>query len=155
METQATPLQNSAEVEIRSLYKQLIDSWNRRNAADFAVLFTEDSNVIGFDGSQMNSAAEIGASLTQIFAEHVTAPYIAKIRAVRFLTPAVALLRAVVGMLPPGQTKLNPAVNSIQTLIAIKQDASWKITLFQNTPAQFHGRPELVQQLTDELRRLL
>jgi len=103
----------------------------------------------------MNSAAEIGASLTQIFAEHVTAPYIAKIRAVRFLTPAVALLRAVVGMLPPGQTKLNPAVNSIQTLIAIKQDASWKITLFQNTPAQFHGRPELVQQLTDELRRLL
>jgi len=39
METQATPLQNSAEVEIRSLYKQLIDSWNRRNAADFAVLF--------------------------------------------------------------------------------------------------------------------
>jgi len=155
METQATPLQNSAEVEIRSLYKQLIDSWNRRNAADFAVLFTEDSNVIGFDGSQMNSAAEIGASLTQIFAEHVTAPYIAKIRAVRFLTPAVALLRAVVGMIPPGQTKLNPAVNSIQTLIAIKQDASWKITLFQNTPAQFHGRPELVQQLTDELRRLL
>jgi len=103
----------------------------------------------------MNSAAEIGASLTQIFAEHVTAPYIAKIRAVRFLTPAVALLRAGVGMIPPGQTKLNPAVNSIQTLIAIKQDASWKITLFQNTPAQFHGRPELVQQLTDELRRLL
>jgi len=27
--------------------------------------------------------------------------------------------------------------------------------LFQNTPAQFHGRPELVQQLTEELRQLL
>jgi len=28
------------------------------------------------------------------------------------------------------------------------------IALFQNTPAQFHGRPELAQQLTEELRQL-
>jgi hypothetical protein len=26
---------------------------------------------------------------------------------------------------------------------------------FQTTPAQYHGRPELVQQLTDELRQCL
>jgi hypothetical protein len=31
----------------------------------------------------------------------------------------------------------------------------WRIALFQNTPAQFHGRPELVQQLTEQLRQLL
>jgi hypothetical protein len=27
--------------------------------------------------------------------------------------------------------------------------------LLQNTPAQFHGRPDLVEMLTEELRRVL
>ncbi|MGZ4033139.1 MAG: SgcJ/EcaC family oxidoreductase, partial [Tumebacillaceae bacterium] len=31
----------------------------------------------------------------------------------------------------------------------------WQIALFQNTPAQFHGRPELVEQMTAELRELI
>ena len=38
---------------------------------------------------------------------------------------------------------------------AVKRAGRWRIILFQNTPAQFHGRPELAQQLTDELRELL
>ena len=90
----------------------------------------------------------------QIFAHHQTAPYVAKVRNVRFLTSNVAILRAVVGMVPPGQSDLNPAVNTIQTLVAAKYDGQWRIALFQNTPAQFHGRPELVQQLTKELQQL-
>jgi hypothetical protein len=43
----------------------------------------------------------------------------------------------------------------IQTLIAVKRDGQWRIVLFQNTPAQLHGRPELVQAMTEELRQLL
>ena len=31
-------------------------------------------------------------------------------------------------------------------------DGQWRIALFQNTPAQFHGRPEAAEALTDELR---
>ncbi|HXV96788.1 MAG TPA: DUF4440 domain-containing protein, partial [Anaerolineae bacterium] len=49
----------------------------------------------------------------------------------------------------------NPAANVIQTLVAAKWDGQWQVVLYQNTPAQFHGRPELVRQLTDELRQLL
>ncbi len=67
--------------------------------------------------------------------------YVGKIRGVRFLTPEVAVLRAVAGMVPPGQSDLNPAVNTIQTLVAAKGAGPWRIALFQNTPAQFHGRP--------------
>jgi uncharacterized protein (TIGR02246 family) len=85
----------------------------------------------------------------------VTAPYVSKVRSVRLLSPDVAMLRAIVGMVPPGQPDLNPAVNAHQTLVATKRDGQWRIVLFQNTPAQFHGRPELVQQLTEELRQLL
>jgi uncharacterized protein (TIGR02246 family) len=143
------------EIEVRALYRQLLDSWNKRSADAFAALFDEDGESIGFDGSQMTGRAEIASTLQHIFADHPTAPYVSKVRGVRFLSPEVAVLRAVAGMVPPGQSDLNPAVNTIQTLIAAKRDGVWRIVLFQNTPAQFHGRPELVWQLTEELRQLL
>jgi len=145
----------NVEVEIRALYKNLLESWNRRKAADMAALFTIDGSIVGFDGSQMNGHGEIAATLGQIFADHVTAAYVGRIREVRLLSTEVALVRAVVGMVPPGQADLNPAVNALQTLIVVKQTGQWRIALFQNTPAQFHGRPDLAEQLTNELRQLL
>ena len=158
MSTQTSRSYNAAssdETQINALYQQLLDGWNRRNAHDFAALCAEDGNLVGFDGSQINGRAEIESQMGQIFADHQTASYVGKVREVRLLTPEVALLRAVVGMVLPGQSDLNPAVNSIQSLVAVKYAGTWRIALFQNTPAQFHGRPELVQQLTEELRQLL
>jgi uncharacterized protein (TIGR02246 family) len=143
------------EIEVRALYRQLLDSWNKRSADAFAALFDGDGESIGFDGSQMTGRAEIASTLQHIFADHPTAAYVSKVRGVRFLSPEVAVLRAVAGMVPPGQSDLNPAVNTIQTLVSAKRNGVWRIVLFQNTPAQFHGRPELVQQLTEELRQLL
>ncbi|MCI0394267.1 MAG: SgcJ/EcaC family oxidoreductase [Chloroflexi bacterium] len=133
----------------------MLDSWNRRNAATYAALFAADGNLVGFDGSPINGQAEIESHISQIFADHPTAAYVGKIREVRFLAPDVALLRAVVGMVPPGQSDLNPATNAIQSLVTAKRDGQWRIALFHNTPAQFHGRPELAQQLTEALRQLL
>ncbi len=158
MSSQTFQQQNSPspdEVEIRSLYRQMLDGWNQRSAAAFATPFAEDGEVIGFDGSQMTGRAEIASTLGQIFADHVTAPYVSKVRSVRLLGPDVAILRAIVGMVPPGQSDLNPAVNAHQTLVAAKCDGTWRIELLQNTPAQFHGKPELVQQMTEELQQLL
>ena len=146
---------SSDEIEVRTLYRQMLDGWNQRSADAFAVPFAPDGEVIGFDGSQMNGRAEIAATLGQIFADHVTAPYVSKAKSVRLLSSEVAVLRAIVGMVPPGQSDLNPAVNAHQTLVAAKRDGTWRIELLQNTPAQFHGRPELVQQMTEELRQVL
>src|SRR5512140_1388399 len=100
------------EIEIQALYKNMLESWNRRSAADIAALYAPDGSVVGFDGSQMNGPAEIAATLGQIFADHMTAAYVGKIREVRFLTLEVAIVRAVVGMVPPGKSDLNPAVNA-------------------------------------------
>lgn len=76
-------------------------------------------------------------------------------REVRRLGPDAALLRALAGMLPPGSTELDPATNAHQTIVAERQGEAWRITLFQNTPAQYHGRPHLVEQDTAELSELL
>ncbi len=43
--------------------------------------------------------------------DHQTAAYVSIIREVRFLSPEVALLRAVAGMTSPGKREINPAVN--------------------------------------------
>lgn len=153
MRTQDSP--STDETEVRALYRQILDCWNKRDAGDMAALFAEDGNLVGFDGSPLNGRAEIESHIRQIFADHQTAAYVGKIREVRFLAPDVAILRAVAGMVPPGQSDLNPAVNTVQTLVAAKRDDQWSVALYQNTPAQFHGRPELVQQLTEELRQLL
>ena len=143
------------EIAAQALYRQLLDAWNTRNSAAYAGLFTEDANVIGFDGSMMNGQAEIEATLGQIFADHPTAAYVGKVSGVRLIAAGVAIVRALAGMVPPGQKDLSPAVNTVQTLVATRRADVWRIVLFQNTPAQFHGRPELVEQMTEELRQLL
>jgi uncharacterized protein (TIGR02246 family) len=143
------------ERAVRGLYKQLHDAWNRRSADSFAAQFTEDGEVIGYDGSEMLGSAEIAATLGQIFGHHETAKYVAKVRSVRFLAPDVAHLRAVAGLVPPGQSDIAAQLNAIQTLVAVKRDGPWRIAFFQNTPAQYHGRPELAEQLTEELRAVL
>jgi uncharacterized protein (TIGR02246 family) len=148
-------VQSTAETEVRGLYQRLLESWNERRADAMAALFTEDGNVVGFDGSQINGQAEIESNIGAIFADHQTAAYVGKVREVRFLSPDAAVLRAVVGMVPPGEADLNPNVNAIQSLVAVRQNGQWRISLYQNTPAAFHGRPELSAALTDELRDLL
>jgi uncharacterized protein (TIGR02246 family) len=138
-----------------ALYTSLLEAWNRRDPDAFASLFTTNASVVGFDGSQMNGATEIARELRSIFASHPTAAYVAKVREVRQLDNHAVLLRAVVGMAPPGKTELNPAVNAIQTLVILETAGQPRIALLQNTPAAFHGRPELAKQLTSELTKVL
>ncbi len=58
-------------------------------------------------------------------------------------------------MVPPGGGRLMPDRHAVQTAVAHRDGDGWSIALFQNTPAQFHGRPELAEALTTELEELL
>jgi uncharacterized protein (TIGR02246 family) len=137
---------------IGALYQELLDAWNARDAARFAALFAADGHVVGFDGSQVDGRAAIESSMRQIFDNHKTGTYVSLVREERPLGADAAILRGVAGMTPAGAHDLKPELNAIQTLIAVRQDEGWWIVMFQNTPAAFHGRPEDVTRLTDELR---
>lgn len=141
--------------DIADLYRRLLDAWNSYDGDGMAATFAEDGEMIGFDGSQVQGRSDIASELRQIFADHKTAAYVAKVRSVRHIGVEVGLLRAVAGMVPPEQADLNPDVNTHHTVLAEKIDGEWLISLFQNTPAQFHGRPELSKRFTEELRALL
>lgn len=140
------------ESEIRALYQQVLDAWNRDSAEDFAAPFADDGEVIGFDGSRHSGRAGIASEIGRIFADHATGTYVGKVRGVRSLGSQAAVLRAVAGMVPAGRSDLEPKLNTVQTLVAERDEGEWRIVLYQNTPAQFHGRPELVESLTEELR---
>ena len=141
--------------KVRALYHQLIRYWNERDAIAWAALLAEDATIIGFDGSQMKGCKEAEQELTKIFANHPTASYVTIEKELRFLSEEIALFKAEVGMVPPGQNDIKPEVNAIQIMIAKREAGQWRIASFQNTPAAFHGRPELSQQLTAELREAL
>lgn len=67
----------------------------------------------------------------------------------------VALLRAAVGLVPPAQSDINLAVNAVQTLIAGRRQEGWKATLFQNTHAVYHDRPERADTPSRKLHKVL
>lgn len=145
----------SNEQQVTALYQQLLDAWNHKSARGMADLFSGDGEQIGFDGSQSIGQAEIFSHLAPIFEHHETPRFVTKVKGVRFLSQKIAILRAIAGMVPTGQTDINPNVNTHHTLVAVWTEEDWKIALFQNTPAQFHGRPELVEEMSAELRDLL
>lgn len=140
--------------EVMRLYHALINAWNVHDGTAMAELFAEDGLVIGFDGSKHSGKETIAAEMSRIFADHETARYVVKVQSVRPVGSQAAVLHAISGLVPPGQTRIRTETNAQQTLVAEQRDGRWQIVLFQNTPAQFHGRPALVDEMTRELHSI-
>jgi uncharacterized protein (TIGR02246 family) len=153
--TASDPAGAQPERGARELYEKLIQSWNKRNARDFALLFASNGSIVGFDGSQVNGQLDVGAHVSEVFSHHQTAAYVTIVREVRPITADLVLVRANAGMVPPGKDDINPELNAVQSLVAAWKSGKWEIALFQNTPAAYHDRPELSKKLTEELRAVL
>lgn len=146
--------EQEGEAAVAALYEALLQGWNRADAEAFAAPLAENAVVIGFDGSENLGRSETASETARIFADHRPARYVAKVRSIGLLSGDVGLLRAVVGMIPRGHAELHPDRNAHQTLVAARKNGRWEVVLFQNTPAQFHGRPDLAERLTKELTRV-
>jgi uncharacterized protein (TIGR02246 family) len=141
-----------SENEVRALYDTLIAGWNDHDGTAMAALFAADGVVIGFDGSMSTGKQTIGTEMSNIFADHETGRYAVKVKSLRELGQDAMILRAIAGLVPPGQTAIKADTNSHQTVVAEHRDGQWKIVLFQNTAARLHGRPDLVEEMTRELQ---
>jgi uncharacterized protein (TIGR02246 family) len=140
---------------VRHLYAAILDGWNRADADAFAAPFADDGEVIGFDGTPVAGRARIAEAMGSIFRDHKTGSYIGVVRHVRDLGEGAALLRAVSGVVPPGADDINPDLNAVQSLVAELQHDAWRVVLYHNTPAAFHGRPNDAARLSAELRGAL
>ena len=156
--SESTSTSRSAdEAKIHALYQQLMDGWNRGSGKDFATPFADNGDLVGFDGTQLKGRQEIDSFHQQLFDTYVKGSrLVGRIRSVRFLTSDVVIMHAVSGTIMSGGTDIEPERNSIQTLVAMKDSGGeWRLVAFQNTRAQYFGRPEQSQALTEELRGLL
>lgn len=79
----------------------------------------------GFDGSQMIGPEQILSQLKSIFEEHPTPPFVSKVKDIRILGSNTAILRAIVGMVPPGKSELEPELNAHQTLVAVRREKEY------------------------------
>ncbi|SAL14091.1 hypothetical protein AWB70_00500 [Caballeronia cordobensis] len=139
----------------RRVYFGLLDDWNRQDASAMAARFADRGSLVGIDGSAIDGRACIEAHLQPIFAQHPTPRFVAKVREVRRMANGqTLLLRAVAGMWPRGATALEPSLNAVQTMVLSLCDVAYRIEMFQNTPAAFHGRPEESEKLSAELREV-
>jgi uncharacterized protein (TIGR02246 family) len=143
------------ETSVCTLYFQLLEAWNRASGDDFASHFADDGETVGFDGNELSGRPAIARELGRIFADHDAGDYVGMVRNVRRVGPQAAILHAVAGMVPPGEEDVDPKLNAVQVLVAEKRAGEWKVVLYQSTPVRFHGRPELDERLTQELREEL
>jgi uncharacterized protein (TIGR02246 family) len=146
----------SDETTIRNLYQRTIDGWNKASGDAFAAPYTDDSDFIGFDGTYMKGRQQIASFHQMLFDKFLRGSrLIGKVRSIRFVTVDIAIMIAVGGTVMAGQSDIEPERNSIHTIVAVKRNNNWYFTAFQNSRAQYIGRPEESQALTEELRQEL
>ncbi len=94
------------EAAVRGLYQQLMDGWNRGSGESFAAVFTEDGDLVAFDGKRYKGRKEIGPFQQQLFDRWMKGTrLVGQVEDVRFLSPDVAVMHAVGGTVMPGKTK--------------------------------------------------
>lgn len=129
------------QAEIRSLQARQAEAWNKHDAAAYAALFTETTDVVNVLGWWWKGRAELAQKLTAAFAvmfreSSLTITAVT----VRFLTPDIAVAHVSWSMTgakaPPG---IPEPRQGIQTQVLQRQGGTWLIAAFQNT----NGVPEV------------
>jgi uncharacterized protein (TIGR02246 family) len=129
-----TTARRADEEAVRDLYRKLMDGWNRGSGEDFAAVFTEDGDLVAYDGTHFAGREEIAPFHQELFDRWMKGTrLVGRVKDVRFLSPDVALMHAVGSTVMRGKTRPSPERDSIQTLVAVRQEGEWRLAAFQNT----------------------
>lgn len=143
---------------VRRLYEDLMEGWNRGSGDSFAATFAEDGDLVGFDGNHLKGRRQIASFHQPLFSTWLKGTrLVGKVDSVRFLTPEVALVHAVGGTVMRGRSQSSPERDSIQTLVATREDGEWRFAGFQNTRVRLmtrNARSTLLWLFSDWLWRL-
>lgn len=147
--------QTNDEAAIRALFQKVIDGWNKGDGEFYAESFDEEADYIAFDGSHTSGRAEIAATHQELFDKWLKGTrLVGEIKNIRFLTAETALVLTTGGTILKGKDKPTTERDSIQTLVAVKENADWKFTAFHNNrirPIKDQPKRALLWKLTDWL----
>jgi uncharacterized protein (TIGR02246 family) len=142
------------EEDVRDLYRELMNGWNRGDGEAFAAVFAEDGDLVAFDGTHFEGRAEIAPFHQELFDRWMKRTrLIGRVKDVRFLSPDVALMHAVGSTIMRGKSEPSPERDSIRTLVAVRRDGEWRLATFHNTRLRMmrSGITVLVSALSDLL----
>jgi uncharacterized protein (TIGR02246 family) len=145
------------EEAVRERYRELMDGWNRGSGEDFAAVFTEDGDLVAFDGTHFAGRAQIAPFHQELFDKWMKGTrLVGRVKDVRFLSPNVALMHAVGSTIMRGKSVPSPERDSIQTLVATRQNGEWRLAAFQNTRLRVmrNGIAFLVSTFSDLLWKI-
>jgi uncharacterized protein (TIGR02246 family) len=139
--SQPRPSESPDDAAVRALYQQVMDGWNQGSGDAFAAPFAEDADFIAFDGTHFKGRREIARFHQPLFDTHLKGTrLVGRVTSVRFLSPEIALVRAVGGTVLRGKSAPSPERDSVQTLVASKRRGEWRLAAFQNTRVRPIGR---------------
>jgi uncharacterized protein (TIGR02246 family) len=139
------------------LYRELMEGWNRGSGEDFAAVFTEDGDLVAFDGTHFEGRAQIASFHQELFDKWMKGTrLVGRVKDVRFLSPNVALMHAVGSTIKRAKSVPSPERDSIQTLVATRQNGEWRFAAFQNTRLRVlrNGIAFLVSTFSDLLWKI-
>lgn len=129
--TYGTP---SDQAAIASLTQRVVAAWAYHDADTFANLFIEDGSMI-LMGTYAAGREDIRKFLVESFdGKYKGTQVTGKPLALRFLSPDVALLQTIGGVLEAGETEVSRTGAIRATWTAVRRDGQWMLAAYQNTP---------------------
>jgi uncharacterized protein (TIGR02246 family) len=125
---------NTEELAVRALPQRIVDGWNRADGDALASVYAEDGILVAGHGVVKHGREQIASYHEELFATSIKGTRLTvEVVNVRFLDRTTAILQTKGGILWPGETTLAPRNVGIQSFVAVKNEAGWRVVLFQNT----------------------
>jgi uncharacterized protein (TIGR02246 family) len=134
MTSLAPPAADPRAAPLHACFQRLLQAWGQGDAAAYAAQFTPDAEYIAFDGSRTVGRDAIARSHRPLFERWLRGTrLVGRVTRIRFLGPDAAVVHATGGTVFPGEDHPRPSRDSIQTLVAVREQGEWRFAAFQNT----------------------
>jgi len=122
------------ESKLQSLLRRVLAAWERGDGRALAAEFADDGDIVFFEGSCLQGRPQIEAVMQHLFETTLRGTrYLAKVKALRFVTPEVALMQTLGGVVFPEETIIPVERCSVQTFVIVRIRGTWSVASFQNT----------------------
>jgi len=141
------------ESKLQSLLRRVLAAWERGDGRALAAEFADDGDIVFFEGSCLQGRPQIEAVMQHLFETTLRGTrYLAQVKALRFVTPEVALMQTLGGVVFPEETIIPVERCSIQTFVIVRIRGTWSVASFQNT--RMRAASLGIQHRADEPRGL-
>ncbi|WP_158887798.1 SgcJ/EcaC family oxidoreductase [Amycolatopsis anabasis] len=119
---------------IEDQFRQMETGWWNERGPEFAAAFTEDADLVTFNGDYLRTRPVIAERMQYYFDTYIEKSHIKRLdEHLRFVEPDLAIVVRTTCLVPAGQTGCRAGSDSRNTNVLLKRHGKWLQTSFQNT----------------------